>query len=318
MIRIDPNNPRGIIWLASYPKSGNTWLRIFLYHITRIAHGVPLDGNDLNHLDRSSLYEARLVTLFEHFLKRPVAEVEWRDILRVRPQVQAEVVRRINGPMFLKTHMALITVEGTPTINLQATLGAIYIVRNPLDVVLSLSDHMGIPLEYAVECLCLDGYRVPHTSIEVYEPWGSWRENVGSWSSAPKEKILSIRYEDMLEAPQKTFRAVMTHLGQNPSDEQIEEAIELSSFKRLSEIEKEASFRERSHNALRFFRVGRAGQWQDVLSEAQIERIVSVNHRYMRRFGYMTPDLEKYVGSDAGLPASATASPKTPAQVAET
>ncbi len=48
--------PGGIVWLASYPKSGNTWLRIFLYHITRMMMGVPLDDNDLNKLDRSSLY----------------------------------------------------------------------------------------------------------------------------------------------------------------------------------------------------------------------------------------------------------------------
>lgn len=308
MIKIDPKNPGGIVWLASYPKSGNTWLRIFLYHITRITMGVPLDGNDLNHLDRSSLYEAkRLVPLFEQFLGRSVQDVDWQDILRVRPQVHAELARRVTAPTLVKTHMALIAVHGTPVINLGVTLGAVYVVRNPLDVVLSLSDHMGIPLEYAVECLCLDGYRVPHTEIEVYEPWGSWRENVGSWTSTKQPTIQAIRYEDMHESPLRTFRTVVSHLGQNPTDDQIKEAIELSSFKRLSEMEKEVPFRERSRNAERFFRVGRSGQWHDKLSEAQVERIVSFNHRYMRRFGYLTPELEKYVSSDAGLPASATA-----------
>lgn len=188
------------------------------------------------------------------------------------------------------------------------TLGGIYVVRNPLDVVLSLSDHMGIPLEYAVECICLDGYRAPHTEIELYEPWGSWRENAGSWTSTGQETILTIRYEDMLSSPSRTFRAVMNHLGQNPSAAQIDEAIGLSSFERLREIEKESPFRERSRNAEKFFRVGRAEQWRDKLSEEQVRRIVSFNHRYMRRFGYLTPELEKYVAADTGLPASATAS----------
>lgn len=308
MIKIDPKNPQGIVWLASYPKSGNTWLRIFLYHITRIQMGVPLEGNDLNRLNRSSIYEARLTPLFDHFLGRPTAEVEWQDIVPIRPQVQAEIVKRTKQVMLVKTHLALISVDGTPVINLGVTLGAVYIVRNPLDVVLSLSDHMGIPLEYAVECMCLDGYRVPHTAIEVYEPWGSWRENVGSWSSTGQKTILPIRYEDMLSAPSQTFRAVLTHLGQNPTAAQIDEAIGLSSFERLSEIEKEVPFRERSANAERFFRVGRADQWRDKLNEAQIQRMVSFNHRYMRRFGYLTPDLEKYVTSDAddGRPKSAT------------
>jgi len=308
MIKIDPKNPGGIVWLASYPKSGNTWLRIFLYHVTRIMMGVPLEGNDFNFLNRSSIYEAgSLIPLFERFLGRPVKDVEWKDILRVRPQVHAELARRVKAPTLIKTHMALIAVHGTPVINLRATLGAVYVVRNPLDVVLSLSDHMGIPLEYAVECLCLDGYRIPHTDIEIYEPWGSWRENVGSWTSTKQPTIQTIRYEDMLESPLPTFRTAIRHLGQNPTDDQIKEAIELSSFKRLSEMEKEVRFRERSRSAERFFRVGRSGQWQDDLSEAQVERIVSFNHRYMRRFGYLTPELEKYVSSsDAGLPGSAT------------
>jgi hypothetical protein len=291
MIRIDPSNPQGIVWLASYPKSGNTWLRIFLYHITRIMRGVPLEGNDLNRLDRSSVYEARLVPLFEHFLKRPVTEVTWEDIVPIRPQVHAEIVRRAKQLMLVKTHLALVAVNGTPVINLGVTLGAVYVVRNPLDD--------------AVECMCLDGYRVPHTAIEVYEPWGSWRENVGSWTSTGQKTILPIRYEDMLSSPSKTFRAVTNHLGQNPTAAQLDEAIGLSSFERLSEIEKEVPFRERSRNAERFFRVGRAGQWQDKLNEAQVRRLVSFNHRYMRRFGYLTPELEKYVTSDAGLPASA-------------
>ena len=308
MIKINPNDPKGIVWLASYPKSGNTWLRIFLYHITRITMGVPLEGNDLHQLDRSSLYEARLIPLFEHFLGKSVVEVDWEDILRVRPQVHAEVVKRANRLVFLKTHMALIAVNGTPVINLGVTLGGIYVVRNPLDVVLSLSDHMGIPLEYAVECLCLDGYRAPHSEIELYEPWGSWRENVGSWTSTGQETILTIRYEDMLSSPSQTFRAVMNHLGQKPSAAQIDEAIGLSSFERLREIEKEAPFRERSRNAEKFFRVGRADQWRDKLSEEQIRRIVSFSHRYMRRCGYLTPELEKYVTDDGGRPESATAS----------
>jgi hypothetical protein len=305
MIRIDPKNPRGIIWLASYPKSGNTWLRIFLYHITRIMVGAPLDGNDLNRLDRSSVYEARLLDLYSQLLGKPVQQADWREILPVRPRVHSEVVKRVPTPIFVKTHLALISVDGMPVINLDVTLGAIYVVRNPLDVVLSLSDHMGIPLEYAVETMCLDGYRVPHTAIEIYEPWGSWREHVGSWTSTGQNTILPIRYEDMLASPSKVFRAVMNHVRQRPTDAQIEEAIELSSFNRLQEIEKEAPFRERAPGTERFFRVGRSGQWQDKLSEDQIRRLVSFNHRYMRRFGYLTPDLEKYVEEDAGLPASA-------------
>jgi hypothetical protein len=295
MIRINPKVPGGIVWLASYPKSGNTWLRIFLYHITRIMVGVPLEGNDLHQLDRSSIYEARLFTLFEQLLGKPVAMADWREIVPIRPQVHDEIVKRSRRLTFVKTHMGLIRIMNTPAINLGVTLGAIYVVRNPLDVVLSLSDHLGMTLDDAITVMCLPGYYAPSGSEEVYEPWASWSENVESWTGRKSEIIHILRYEDMLANPAKCFRSVTDHLKQNPNSKQLAEAVELSAFSRLSSIEKEADFRERSSHAERFFRVGRAGQWPDKLSEDQIRRLVSANYRQMNRFGYLTEELHRYL-----------------------
>ncbi|MCR4282913.1 MAG: sulfotransferase domain-containing protein, partial [Bauldia sp.] len=73
MINTDPRNPRGIVWIASYPKSGNTWLRMFLYQLMRIMGGHPREQDELNKLDRSSMYEARLFGLFEQSLGKPLA-----------------------------------------------------------------------------------------------------------------------------------------------------------------------------------------------------------------------------------------------------
>jgi hypothetical protein len=295
MIRTSPNFPGGIVWLASYPKSGNTWLRIFLYHITRMMVGVPLEGNDLHQLDRSSVYEARLFTLFEQILGKPVAMSDWREIVPIRPQVHAEIVKRARRMIFVKTHMGLTRIMNAPTINLGVTLGAIYVVRNPLDVVLSISNHLGMTLDDAITVMCLPGYYAPSGSEEVYEPWASWSENVESWTGKRSEIIHIIRYEDMLTNPIKVFRSVTNHLKQNPTPEQVAEAVELSSFSRLSSIEKEADFRERSAFAERFFRVGRAGQWKDKLSEDQIRRLVDANYRQMSRFGYLTEELHQYL-----------------------
>jgi hypothetical protein len=301
MIRTNPKFPGGIVWLASYPKSGNTWLRIFLYHITRIMVGVPLEGNDLHQLDRSSVYEAKLFTLFEEMLGKPVALADWREIVPIRPKVQAEIVNRARRMVFVKTHMGLVRILNTPTINLGVTLGAVYVVRNPLDAVLSLSDHLGMTLDDAVTVMCLPGYFAPSGSEEVYEPWTSWSENVESWTGRHSPIFHILRYEDMLANPIKAFRSVMDHLRQNPTPQQLAEAVELSSFSRLSEIEKEADFRERSSYAERFFRVGRAGQWPDKLSEEQVRRLVSAHYRQMSRFGYLTPELHRYLPDDAKL-----------------
>jgi hypothetical protein len=289
------SDPGGIIWLASYPKSGNTWLRIFLYQITRIVRGIPLDGNDLNRLDRSSLYEARMFSLFADLIGKPVLETEPPEIIEARPRVHAEVARRAKGTLFVKTHMALAKILNTPTINMDATLGAIYVVRNPLDLVFSLSDHIGMTVDDAIAVASKPGYYSATGSDEVYEPWGSWSENVESWAAGPKELIHIIRYEDMLDQPARVFRSVMAHLRQRPTDEQLREAIELSSFERLSELEKTSAFRERSENAERFFRVGRKDQWQGKLTEAQIRKLVGAHYRTMKRFGYLTPELHKYL-----------------------
>jgi hypothetical protein len=289
------SDPGGIVWLASYPKSGNTWLRIFLYQVTRIMMGVPLDGNDLNRLDRSSLYEARMFSLFADLIGKPVLETAPPDIIKARPRVHAEVAQRAKGMIFVKTHMALAKVMDTPTINIDATLGAIYVVRNPLDLVFSLSDHIGMTVDDAISVLCKSAYYAPTGSEEVYEPWGSWMENVESWAAGPKDLILTIRYEDMLAHPVRTFASVMSHLRQRPNDLQLREAIDLSSFKRLTELEKTSAFRERSPNAEKFFRVGRDNQWRGKLTDEQIRKIVGTNYRTMKRFGYLTPDLHKYL-----------------------
>ena len=299
MIRTIPKLEGGIVWIASYPKSGNTWLRIFLYHITRIILGVPLEGNDLDHLGRSSLYEARLLNLFEEFLGKPHHTVDWREILPIRPKVQAEIVRRTKRTTYVKTHLGLVNIKNTPAINLAVTLGAIYVVRNPLDVALSLSDHLGMTLDQAVTAMCIPGYYAPGDSEEVYEPWGSWSENVESWTGRPSPLIHIVRYEDLLANPIKSFRAVTDHLGLNPMPAQLAEAVELSSFSRLSAIEKEVDFRERSPHAERFFRVGRADQWRDKLTEEQVRRVVASGHRQMNRFGYLTAELRDYVPEDA-------------------
>ena len=71
MIVVDPKNPRGIVWIASYPKSGNTWIRVFLYQLMRIMGGHPREPDELNKLDRSSMYEARLFGLFDQAIGRP-------------------------------------------------------------------------------------------------------------------------------------------------------------------------------------------------------------------------------------------------------
>jgi len=94
-----------------------------------------------------------------------------------------------------------------------------------------------------------------------------------------------MRYEDMLAEPQKTFGALARHLLFKPTETELDDAIDRSSFERLREQEEKAGFRERPEKAERFFRDGRAGQWKEVLTSQQIQRIVDAHGEQMKRFG---------------------------------
>jgi hypothetical protein len=287
MIVADKANPRGIVWIASYPKSGNTWVRIFLHHLMKIGAGLPPDENDLAHLHESTRQEAAQMSLFEKFLGKPVKDADWQEIVEIRPQVQSAIAERANGIVLIKTHNAMGKLLGVPTINLSASAGAIYIVRNPLDIVLSLSPHAGVSIDDAITVMETENFKNKNSERTAFEVWGSWSEHVGGWTGQHQDPVLVLRYEDMLADPIKSFTAILRHLRQNPTSDAIAKAVELSSFERSRALEEKFGFEERTPHADRFFRVGRAGQWREQLSDAQVSRIVAAHEAQMRRFGYL-------------------------------
>jgi hypothetical protein len=108
-----------------------------------------------------------------------------------------------------------------------------------------------------------------------------------SWTRKPHPAIYVMRYEVMLAKPQKTFGALARHLLFKPSDGELADAITRSSFEQLREQEEKDGFRERPAHAERFFREGRADQWKEGLSPAQIKRIVDAHGEQFARFGYL-------------------------------
>jgi hypothetical protein len=295
MIKVDPKNPSGIVWIASYPKSGNTWVRVFLNNLMSILSSQPLTENDLAETAKNASSEAGLVPLFQQLLKKPVATATVEEVMAVRPRLHQLIKERNQSVALLKTHNILGLISGAPLINMGASAGAIYIVRNPLDVVLSLQDHLGATLPEAIAALNYPNFTSPSDAYQVFEVWGSWSQNVESWTMRQAEPVLVIRYEDMIDEPVTTFTSIVRHLGQAPTAAQIKTAIERSSFKRLNEQEARVGFSEKSARGSAFFRVGRYGQWRDKLTPEQVGTIVGKHHAQMRKFGYLTPELEVYL-----------------------
>ena len=287
MINADPNKPKGIVWLASYPKSGNTWLRVFLYHYARIVSGAPREADELNKLDRSSGYEAKLYGLFEQFLEKPLDQATPEEVMSVRALVQLTAAERYDGLLLLKTHNLLGEMKGMPTVNLAASAGAVYIIRDPRDVAPSLALHIGSTVDQAIVAMRTRAFLTANDKETAFEIWGSWDEHVVSWTAKPNPAILVVRYEDMLAKPAETFTTILRHLGQRGDEAAVAEAVELSSFDQLQRQEEKSGFRERSARADRFFVSGKAGGWRDKLTGAQANRIMLDHRELMARFGYL-------------------------------
>ena len=294
------SRPANIVWIASYPKSGNTWMRVLLWHLLRPTGGAPDQAEqDFGFLKKFGTTDSSHVSKFERLLGKPLGEATFDEVAAARPHVQAAIAAAADGMVAIKTHSALGVAHGAPTIDLSLTVAAIYLVRNPLDVVISLSDHFGTSIDLAINRMCLENCMVSSDDRAAAEFWGSWSQNVGSWTGAPNPLIMPIRYEDMLSAPEPVFRAVARFLHQQPSEEKLAMAVRAASFQHMKETEERSGFPEAVRDGQQFFREGRAGKWREVLNVEQIRRLVSAHYVQMGRVGYMTPELMQYVPESA-------------------
>jgi hypothetical protein len=276
----------GIVWLASYPKSGNTWTRAFLHNLLNVIKGDDGIIHDINAMNEYTTWDIA-GDGFAEFLGPDWAKADRARIAAARPLVQKKLADETAGIGFVKTHNALLMDRGHPTINLAVTSGVIYIVRDPRDVAISYASHIGGTIDDAIKRMATRGFETSGSQYSAFEVYGSWSEHVLSWTRRPNRALYIMRYEDMLAAPEATFGKLARHLLLRPEPEQLRRAIELSSFENLQRQEAEKGFREKPKQAERFFRKGEAGQWKSDLTPAQAKRVVAAHGEQMRRFGYL-------------------------------
>ncbi|MBW3098344.1 sulfotransferase domain-containing protein [Pseudohoeflea coraliihabitans] len=276
----------GIIWLASYPKSGNTWTRSFLFNLIAIMTGEDPSSRDINAVNERSIWDIS-ARRYEEIIGKPPKEAGREAVAAARPRVQEAIADELPGISLVKTHNALVLDRGYPAINTKVTSGAVYILRNPLDVAISFAHHLGTTIDVAIERMGKAGLETPMTEETIHEIYGSWSENVLSWTRKPNPAIFVMRYEDMKRYPEKTFGALARHLLMNPTPAQLAEAIELSSFERMQKQEEETGFQMKPKTADKFFRKGQVDEWKEVLRRNQVRRIVRDHGQQMARFGYL-------------------------------
>jgi hypothetical protein len=272
-----------LVWIASYPKSGNTWMRAFLHNYIR-RPDAPYDINRLTDLTASDVNAER----YRRYDPRPASQYSIADVQRMRRLVHRDLTALDSTLVFVKTHNPLMLVEGAPLITPEVTAGAIYIVRDPRDIAVSFSRHRGRSIDDTIAFMADPEAATGGTDAKVYERFSTWSDHARSWTNRPDPRIQVVRYEAMLADPATVFAAQISWLGEAPPPDRLERAIRFSGFDELRAQEQARGFKERvAGSTAPFFGTGRAGAWRQVLTPAQQGRIERDHGAMMQRFGYL-------------------------------
>jgi aryl sulfotransferase len=281
---------RSLVWLASYPKSGNTWLRAMLTHLLH-APGETFSVNALaggiTGGDRHALDDACAISS---------AEMTPAELLPYRALLHRQMAAEATAPFFVKTHdQYTCAADGTPLFPADASRSVIYIVRNPLDVALSFAHHSQQDLDATIARMADSRatLNVWPDRISDFLPvhLGRWSDHVAGWTQQKAIPVCLIRYEDMLADPAAALARVAAASGIDTTPEAIAAAARASSLESLQAREAAEGFSEKPANMPAFFRSGRAGEWTSALTEAQVARIVADHRGQMAALDYLPPSI---------------------------
>lgn len=245
---------------------------------------------DLNSIHKVSTAEA-YAHRYQKYVEqgRHTTDLTAEEICAIRPLVHQDIARQANGTVFVKTHNFHGEFGGYPLHNSSVTSGAIYVVRNPLDVTVSMSNYFNYSIDETIDYMAQEMTGTPNEIENVPQIITSWSLHVESWTQQANSSCLVVRYEDMLNDPRKLFRKVESFLNLRKDPNRLKKAIRNSSFDQLKAQEQKHGFVEKHENANAFFRQGRKNQWQEKLTDVQIQRVVDCHGTQMERFKYL-PD----------------------------
>ena len=277
-----------IIWLASYPKSGNTWCRALISNLKNDMD----EPVHINKLRTEGIAGAR--DLFDQSTLIKSSDLTDDEIDQMRSSLYIYESSKVpeSATYIKKTHDAFTYVKDeVALLNSLATKCAVYIIRNPLDVAVSYAAHNGSDIDTAIKVMhdpthCLSS-KANGISNQHRQKLLTWSEHVNSWINQTQLELLIIRYEDLQFDSFATVTKLAEFIGLPSDAANISRAIENSSFSRLKSQEQESNFKEKPSKMGSFFREGKVGGFKNVLHQAQINYIVDMNKDIMNQFGYL-------------------------------
>lgn len=273
----------GFIWLASYPKSGNTWFRALLTAYEDSDGDVDINRLDGRHAARERLFErylacdGTLLTIEETFIARRAI---YLHLAQSETSGAPQKVHDANLPL----------ANGQLLFPPEATAATIHVVRHPFDVAVSYAYHLGLAPDFdrCIDNMCDPDFRVDGMVFaQMPQVQSDWSGHTMSWLAMPGRR-LTLRYEDMLADGEGALTRALRVMypGAEPDPARVARAVEATSFGKLKAQETAASFKERPAKSESFFRSGKSGDWQNHLTPAQCARLAETLAPAMQRMGY--------------------------------
>ncbi len=273
-------------WLASYPKSGNTWLRLALWSLSR--DGAAIDLGDHHLLAPMASARAR----FDSAMDVESSLLTEAEGAALRPRFYAFEAASASSGLLRKVHDRwMLTPEGEPLFPPAVTEATIYVVRDPRDVAASFAHHNGQSVAEIIAFMADPdaGLTVSRRrpGYQFVQRIGTWSMHVTSWLDAPgMPEPLLLRYEDISADPHAALTRAARHLGWQVEAGAVARAVAATRFDVLKATEARTGFAEKPPTATSFFRRGVAGGWRDTLTTEQAARICDDHATVMERLGY--------------------------------
>lgn len=263
-----------IVWIASYPKSGNTWVRSIL------ANAIFQESD----ISKFSQLIPSLPALNYALHPRKNEIRDYGEVMLALGQTQKVIAENSNGSRcIVKTHTACGSINGIHFPELKYTAAVIYLLRDPRDVLISWAAHMDKSFEETERIMLDSNFRIAQPGQPMNREFlSSWENHVKGWQ---KFEIcpLIVKYEDLVFDTEKSINKILGHLHIDARG-RIDEILSKTSFGELQRQENNAGFSEQRGSEM-FFRKGKVGSWQN--SDFDFSKISQKFEQTMIAFNYL-------------------------------
>ena len=287
-------------WITSYPKSGNTWLRLIIGGLFFTDNGKIENFEVLKKIPKIDTLKnfefVKDISMEDYkiiFSDKTFDEKMFLTYFKYSTEAQKKI--NLNGGTFgfYKTHNARVKINDKFYTNENTSLGFIYIYRDPRDIIISYSKYLGQKYDDTIEFMINGQLRNPQKNEgRLPEIILNWGDHYNSWKKFNKVPSLFLKFEEIKENPAKEIYKIVNFFETNYNieiknkDLRIENIIQTSDFNKLKQIEQESFFPENQDNSSIFFRKGSSDQWKDNLSDNQINLISNRFKSEMKELKY--------------------------------